>query len=110
MKDEGKYVRTWRKYIRVIGLKLKASLIQSQELKLDRIDFITPGNRLVSGYTFNIQMNDGKVLNNLRGSQVARTLVEILSEDRQCREFLNKHQAQISLDKDFVLLISSEKI
>ena len=103
MDDQGKYTRVWKKYVPVVRLKLKRALVAEQQLLLDELDFKAPGKRVVSGYAFNLEIDKGSVTNNISGSVVARTLVEMLKEDNVCRELLNTRQIKIRLDRGFCL-------
>ena len=79
--EQRTYLQTWKKYLPVIRLHLKRSLNEDQSFKLNITDFESAGDRGKSGYTFNLQMENGKPINNISGSAVARDLYEALKAD-----------------------------
>jgi hypothetical protein len=108
--EERKYLQTWKKYIPVIRLYLKKSLVEDQQFKLNITDFESAGDRGKSGYTFNLQMENGKVINNISGSAVARDLYESLKADEVIKAFLQDKSVKISVGKSFMLTVKSGPI
>jgi hypothetical protein len=108
--EERKYLQTWKKYIPVIRLYLKKSVTEDQQFKLNITDFESAGDRGKSGYTFNLQMENGKVTNNISGSAVARDLFELLKADEVIKAFLQEKSVKISVGKSFMLTIKSSHI
>jgi hypothetical protein len=105
--EERKYLTTWRRYIPVIRLHLKRSLVEDQNFKLNITDFESAGDRGKSGYTFNLTMENGKVTNNISGSAVARDLYEALKTDEASKAMLMDKNIKISVGKSFVLSIKT---
>ena len=108
--EERKYLQTWKKYIPVIRLYLKKSVTEDQQFKLNITDFESAGDRGKSGYTFNLQMENGKVTNNISGSAVARDLFELLKADEVIKAFLQEKSVKISVGKSFMLTIKSSPV
>ena len=108
--EERKYLQTWKKYIPVIRLYLKKSVTEDQQFKLNITDFESAGDRGKSGYTFNLQMENGKVTNNISGSAVARDLFELLKADEVIKAFLQDKSVKISVGKSFMLTIKSSHV
>ena len=108
--EERKYLQTWKKYIPVIRLYLKKSLTDDQQFKLNITDFESAGDRGKSGYTFNLQIENGKVSNNISGSAVARDLFELLKADEIIKAFLQDRSVKISVGKSFMLTIKTAHI
>jgi len=108
--EERKYLQTWKKYLPVIRLHLKRSLVEDQSFKLNITDFESAGDRGKSGYTFNIAMENGKVTNNISGSAVARDLYEALKSDDTIKAMLQDKNIKISVGKSFVLSIKTTNI
>ncbi|OKS85377.1 hypothetical protein [Mucilaginibacter polytrichastri] len=105
--EQRTYLATWKKYIPVIRLHLKKSLTEDQSFKLNITDFESAGDRGKSGYTFNIQMENGKVTNNISGSAVARDLYEALKGDETIKAMLQDKSVKISVGKTFMLSIKT---
>ena len=108
--EERQYLTTWKRYIPVIRLHLKKSLTEEQQFKLNITDFESAGDRGKSGYTFNIQLENGKVINNISGSAVARDLFEALKADETIKAFLQNRSVKISVGKSFMLTIKTGHI
>ena len=108
--EERKYLATWRKYLPVIRLHLKRSLNEDQSFKLNITDFESAGDRGKSGYTFNISMENGKVINNISGSAIARDLFELLKNDEAIKAILQDKAVKISVGKSFLLSIKTTPI
>jgi len=105
--EERKYLQTWKKYLPVIRLHIKRSLVEDQNFKLNITDFESAGDRGKSGYTFNITMENGKVTNNISGSAVARDLYEALKNDEAIKAMIADKNVKISVGKSFVLSIKT---
>jgi hypothetical protein len=108
--EERKYLTTWRRYLPVIRLHLKRSLAEDQQFKLNITDFESAGDRGKSGYTFNLTMENGKVVNNISGSAVARDLYEALKSDDAIKAMLQDKNIKISVGKSFMLSIKTSHI
>ena len=108
--EERQYLTTWKRYLPVIRLHLKKSLTEEQQFKLNITDFESAGDRGKSGYTFNIQMENGKVTNNISGSAVARDLFEALKSDEAIKALLAGKSVKISVGKSFMLTIKTTHI
>ena len=108
--EQRQYITTWKKYLPVIRLHLKKSLNEEQQFKLNIQDFESAGDRAKSGYTFNLQMENGKVINNIGGSAVARDLFEVLKSDDGVKALLQDRSVKISVGKSFMLTIKTAHI
>ena len=105
--EERKYLTTWKRYMPVIRLHIKKSLTEDQQFKLNITDFESAGDRGKSGYTFNITMENGKVVNNISGSAVARDLYEAIKTDETVNALLQNKSVKISVGKTFMLSIKT---
>jgi hypothetical protein len=108
--EERKYLMTWKRYLPVIRLHLKKSLTEEQNFKLNITDFESAGDRGKSGYTFNILIENGRVINNISGSAVARDLYEALKSDEAVKAILQDKSVKISVGKTFILSIKTSHI
>lgn len=105
--EERKYLATWKRYLPVIRLHLKKSLVEDQSFKLNITDFESAGDRGKSGYTFNITMENGRVTNNISGSAIARDLFELLKADEAIKAMLMDKNVKISVGKSFLFSIKT---
>ncbi|WP_259066904.1 hypothetical protein HDF24_20920 [Mucilaginibacter sp. X4EP1] len=108
--EERQYLTTWKRYLPVIRLHLKKSLNEEQQFKLNIQDFESAGDRGKSGYIFSITIENGKVINNIGGSAVARDLFEVLKSDEAIKAILQDKSVKISVGKTFVFSIKTAHI
>jgi hypothetical protein len=108
--EERKYLTTWKKYAAVIRLHLKKSNNEEQQFMLNKTDFESAGDRGKSGYTFNMLIENGKVVNNISGSAVARDLYETIKSDEYMKEFLKEKSVKMNVGKSFMLTIKTSQI
>lgn len=100
-----KYIALWKKYLPVIKIQLKKSSAKSQTLDMNRIEFESAGDRDLSAYTFNLEIQNGKVTNDISGSAVARDLFKVLTADKESNEFLSDKTVKINMGKAFKLTL-----
>jgi hypothetical protein len=108
--EERKYLLTWKRYLPVIRLHLKKSLVEEQSFKLNIQDFESAGDKGKSGYTFSLMLENGKVTNNINASAAARDLYEVLKGDELSKAMLQNKSVKISVGKTFVLSIKTSHI
>lgn len=99
--DEGKYLQVWKKYMPVIRLLLKKA--GDQKLQLYRHEFETTGVKNKSGYSFNIEIVNGKVMNKISGVAIAKDLMQSMQETPAVNEWLRGQTLKISMGKSFEL-------
>lgn len=104
-----KYYDLWTKYLPHIYLYVDKSIYSKERkfIQLNQHEFEEIGQRYSSGYTFNLEIQNGKVINNISGTIVARDLFDILSQDAQQQEWLLHKKIKISLNKDIILSITA---
>ena len=107
MLDKNKYIPLWKKYLSVVKILIKKSHIKPQIFQLNKIDFITAGDRKTSGYTFILEIKNARLNNSIDGSAVARELFKSLNEDKILREYLLDKQVKFQLDSNFNFKIST---
>ncbi len=107
---EGKYLTIWQKYLPVIRILLKKSTKEEQQLTINKIDFETVGERGGSGYSFNLEIEKGKVMNGISGTAVARDLFKTLTTDPQVKEFFLNKKAKVRMNKQFMLIMNTVEI
>lgn len=103
------YNLLWQKYRPVIISKLKQALIESQDYQLSKHEFEAIGDRTNSGYSFNLEIKNGVLQNNIDGTAVARDLFEVLKSSETAKELMKDNYFKINLTKDFTLKIQTVK-
>ena len=104
---EGKYLSIWKKYLPVIRILLKKSIAEEQPLTINKIDFETVGEKGGSGYSFNLEIDHGKVMKGISGTTVARDLFKTLKDDTLVKEFMTDKKIRIRMSKSYMLNIKS---
>ncbi len=105
MKDEGKYLQLWKKYIPLIRLLLKKADKEDQTFQLYKHEFDATGVSAKIAHTFNLEMQNGKVMNNVRGMAVVSDLIQLLRENKDVHEWIQDKHLMISMGKGFDLTI-----
>lgn len=105
MKESGKYLDLWRKYLPVIKIFIKNSKKGLQKLPMSKHEFDAVGEREKAGYQFNLEFSQGKVINNISGSAVARDLRDVIYSDTSAKELISEGAYKINLDSSFILNI-----
>lgn len=99
------YVPLWNKYLKIISLALSST--EEKTIPLSQGEFTTLGNRKQSGYSFNLELLNGKVVNDISGSAVARDLHHVLLSDYVVKQKVKNRSVKINLGVDFKLHIRS---
>ena len=103
------YYPLWKKYLPVFAIQLKKALTEEQEIGFTKSDLHSLGNRNKADYSFSLEIENGKVKNNISGSAVARDLFDVLSSSPKIKELLQENHFKFSLGKAYILKISSLK-
>lgn len=107
MRDSNIYYPLWRKYLPVIEIQIRNAKNGLKKIQLSKIEFESFGKRDDSDYTFNLEIKNGKVINDISGTAVARDLFDILKSNSNIKmEFTDKHY-KINLGIDYNLKIQS---
>lgn len=109
VKTSKKYVEIWQKHLPIIVSLLKKALSdnQTKEYKLPQQEFEAVGNRKKTGYSFRLHFVNGKIINNLKHSAVARDLATVLNEDTEIKSLLKNKSILLRLTHAFYLNITS---
>jgi hypothetical protein len=100
------YAYLWNKYRPVI-LKLMISADKDpQQYKLSGHEFKAIGRREKAGFSFSVEISDGKILNNVKDATVARDLLHVLQQSQKATELMKLSVYEFRMDKQFVLHVS----
>ena len=102
---QGFYIDLWTSQRKTIREKLERVGASRASIQLNKDDFEDAGKRLKSGYGFNLEFKNGKVINNIGGSAVARDLAAVLTNDSTIKKILATGSFKINMGKDFCLYI-----
>jgi hypothetical protein len=99
------YVSLWNKYRPAILQLMMASEEGPQEYKLFGHEFKSL-NPKEKGYSFTLQVHQGKALNNIKKSTTAQDLLYVLALSRKATELMGENKYEFTLDKQFNLSVT----
>ena len=99
------FFQTWVNYILIIRILLKRSLIEEQKVKLNSIDFIRAAGGRKAKFDFSISLLNGKLENLELPTQIGRSLIEALRDDKVSSQFVKTNHLRFSMNKNFELVI-----
>lgn len=108
IKDEGKYSHLWMKYAAVIHVLLKKTDNESQKLQLYKHEFEYFGHKQNANFTFSFDLINGRALNIVSNTAIARDLWRVLDNNTATKNFLKDRNIKVSIGKSFELQL--EKI
>ena len=109
--ESNPYSSLWNKYRPVI-LQLMSAAVEKgpQQYKLFAHEFKAIGQREKSGFTFLLEASNGKALNNIKTSTVAKNLLQVLQQSKRASELMSEAPYQLSMDKHFVFHVNRKEI
>jgi hypothetical protein len=105
MNDHNIYFTFWLKYKPTIVALLKSSRTKPQQYQMFKHEFEALGNRVKSNYVFNLEIVNGKCVNDISGTAVARDLLEILNTSEIAKSLFKNNHFKINMGIDFMLHI-----
>lgn|SRR5690606_16092711 len=99
------YVSLWEKYRPAIVSQMRSAINDTQVYQLSGHEFKDLGVRVSSGFSFNLELNKGVLINNIDKTAVARDLFIVLNKSKSACELMKENYFKISLAKDFKLTI-----
>jgi hypothetical protein len=105
--ESNPYSTLWNKYRPVI-LQLMSAAAENgpQQYRLFAHEFKAVGQKEKSGFSFVLEANQGKALNNIKTSTVARNLLHVLQQSKRASELMNEATFELSMDKQFMLHVT----
>lgn len=100
------YTHVWSKYRPAILQLMMSSESGPQQYKLFSHEFkaMNPKDK----YTFSLQAFQSRAVNNIRNSNIAQDLLEVLQQSRKATELMTEATYEFSLDKHFVLHVAKK--
>ena len=108
--ESNPYSTLWNKYRPVI-LQLMSAAVENgpQQYKLFAHEFKAVGQKEKSGFSFVLEASNGKALNNIKTSTVAKNLLQVLQQSKRASELMSEAPYELSLDKQFVLHVTRKE-
>lgn len=109
--ESNPYSPLWNKYRPVI-LQLMSAAVENgpQQYKLFSHEFKAIGQKERTGFSFVLEASNGKALNNIKASTVAKNLLQVLQGSKRASELLNEAPYELSMDKHFVLRVTRKEV
>lgn len=101
-----KYAPLWSKYRPAILKMMLAAADEPQHYKLMQHEFVTLDAKKKGGYGFNLLITGNRAVNNIKDSEAAQDLLNMLQLSRKGSELLGAHSYEITLDRQFGLHIT----
>lgn len=95
----------WIKYLPVLRIVLKKSLVADQQLALNKPDFERAGHKRKTSDKFQIELKNGRLGNVLIAAPVASSLATTLLDDDLVKKLTEGNEFHISMDTKFQLTI-----
>lgn len=100
------YHPLWTRYLLELIIQIRNARSEIQTITLNKCEFELLGDRKVSDYTFNLEIKNTKVTNNISGTAVARDLYDVLLNNPKIKGLLQNRHYKLSLGKEYILRIS----
>jgi len=108
--ESNPYSTLWNKYRPVI-LQLMSAAVENgpQQYKLFAHEFKAVGQKEKSGFSFVLEASNGKALNNIKSSTVAKNLLQVLQQSKRATELMSEAPYELSMDKQFVFHVTRKE-
>jgi hypothetical protein len=109
--ESNPYSSLWNKYRPVI-LQLMSAAVENgpQQYKLFSHEFKAIGQKEKTGFSFMLEASNGRALNNIKTSTVAKNLLQVLQQSKRATELLSEAPYELSMDKHFVLHVTRKEV
>ncbi len=101
------FVQTWNKYLPVLKILLKRSLVSDQTLAMNASDFQrAAGGRKVK-FSFSVTLHKARLQMKDNPPPIAKEFVSILQQDFTIRKFIENYDLEFSLNSNLQLIIKN---
>ncbi len=104
--ESNHYASLWSKYRPVILQLMMAADNAPQQYKLSAHEFKAIGQREKTGFSFLLEASEGRALNNIKGSNVARDLLRVLQQSQKATQLMKDGVYELKMDKQFMLHVN----
>jgi hypothetical protein len=104
--ESNPYTSLWSKYRPMILQLMVAAEKDPQQYKLFAHEFKAVGQREKTGYSFLLEVSNGKALNKIQGSMVARDLLGVLQQSQKASQLMREAVYELRLDKQFIFHVT----
>ena len=101
--NEGQSVALWTKYLPAIRILLKKAVNEGQQISFSKIELQSIDNRKNANFSFNLEILNGKVENNINTPPMGKDLFAVLYGDLPTRNFMVEKKILISMTRSCLL-------
>ena len=104
------YQPVWDKFLPVIAMKLKSAIRkqESEYLVMDQLDFQKAGHNKRSNYLFNLELNEGRIINSKNTSGIGIDFARALKEYAPIYEMIKGGVFVFSFNSKYVLSLAQK--
>jgi len=103
------YTSLWNKYRPVIVKLMTDSATEPQQYKFFPHEFKAIGEKVKKGYSFTLEVSNGKALNKIKDSIIALDLLQVLQQSKTASQLMTQSTFELTLDKHFVLQVNRKE-
>jgi hypothetical protein len=108
--NEGKSIALWTKYLPAIRILLKKSVNEGQQITLNKIELQSVDNRKNANFSFNMEINNGKIENSISVPIMGKDLFFVLNGDPQTRLFMHDKKITIQMTRASLVTFKAEQL
>jgi hypothetical protein len=101
--EDGKFTLLWLKYAAVLHVLIKKTDNENQKLQLFKHEFENSGQKQKANVAFSIDLIQGRAVNVLATTTIARDLWQVLDNRSSSKNMLKERKIRIVLGKTFEL-------
>lgn len=105
--SEGVFLALWTKYLPVIRIVLKKTVVDEQMLALNKMEFQSVDNRKNANHTFNLEIINGKVQNSVGSAAIGKDFFNVLNNDNFINGFLADKTVWLSMGRNYQLTMKT---
>ena len=106
--DPHPYSPLWNKYRPAVLQMMSAAATSAQQYQLYGHEFKALSKKDKGGFSFLLEAQNGKAVNNIKKSKVAMDLLFVLQQSRTAQQLLSEAAYEFSLDKNFVFRVNKK--
>ena len=107
--DPHPYSPLWNKYRPAVLQMMTAAGTSAQQYQLYGHEFKALAKKDKGGFSFMLEAQNGKAVNNIKKSKVAIDLLYVLQQSRTAQQLLSEAAYEFSLDKNFVFRVNKKE-
>jgi hypothetical protein len=104
---EGRFLALWTKYLPVIRILLKKSMVEEQQVAVGKLELQIIDNRKNANYSFNLDIVKGKNENTIGSTAIGKDLFAVLNQDAAVKSFMSENNISIKMTRGAQLTLKS---